>query len=102
MRKIPTNRLRIGDWILDKGIGLKGKFRVAKIKGYEVEEWQEIDLIKGKITNLGEGSNCKGVINRDDLSARVFNEKEVKSLKFLKNKLLILKGLEEEKQKEKK
>ena len=101
MRKTPTNRLRIGDWILDKGIGLKGKFRVAKIKGYSVEEWQEIDLGKGEITNLGEAGNCKGVIDNDELNIRVFNEKEVKSLKELKKRFLILKGLEE-KQKEKK
>jgi len=101
MRIIPTNRLKIGDWILDKGIGLKRKFRVAKIRGYSVEEWQEIDLIRGEITNLGEAGNCKGVIERDNKNIRVFNKKEIKELEGIKKRFLMLKGLEEE-QKEKK
>jgi len=94
MRKVKANNLKIGDWILDKGVGLKGKFKVARIKGYECEEWQEIDLEKGEIKNLGE--NGKGVIQKDDGYIRIFNEKEVKSLKELKKRFLMLKNLEEE------
>lgn len=98
MRRVPTNRLKIGDWFLDEGIGLTGKFRVGKVKGYDIEEWQEIDLDKGKITDLGTSNTCKGVIQKDDGYIRVFNEKEIKSLEELKKRFLMLKGLEEEKQ----
>lgn len=98
MRKVPTKNLKIGDWFLDEGIGLTGKFRVGKIKGYDIREWQEIDLNKGKITDLGERGSCRGVIDKDDLYVRVFNEKEIKALKEIKKRFLILKGLEEEKQ----
>lgn len=99
MKLKTTKELQIGDWVLE-GTGLKGKFRVARVKTILLNNFEEIDLDAGTITALGKksaGGDDMGVIKRNDGVIKVLNSKEVKALQILRTKLKTLHSLEEEK-----
>jgi len=99
MKLKTTKELQIGDWILE-GTGLKGKFRVARVKEILVNNFEEIDLDAGTINALGR-KNVKGehigAIKKNDGVVRVLNSKEVKALQILRTKLKTLNALEDKK-----
>ncbi len=97
MKRKTTKELQIGDWILE-GKGLKGKFRISKVKEILVNNFEEIDLDKMTIKAVGtkstKGENI-GVIKSNDGVLKVLNSKEIKALQILRTKLKTLNSLED-------
>ncbi len=99
MKLKTTKELQIGDWILE-GTGLKGKFKIAKVKEILVDNFEEIDLDKGTIKSVGRKSvkgEHIGSIKSNDAIIRVLNNKEIKALQILRTKLKTLDALEDKK-----
>jgi len=97
MKLKTTKELQIGDWILE-GKGLKGKFRISRVREILVDNFEEIDLDAGTIKALGKKSvkgDDIGVIRDNDGLMRVLNSKEIKALQILRTKLKTLNSLEE-------
>ena len=105
MRLKTTKELQIGDWILERTgalerKGLKGKFRIARVKEILVDNFEEIDLKKGTIKEIGQKSrngNTIGAIQGNDGLIRILNNKEIKALQILRTKLKTLNSLEDNK-----
>jgi hypothetical protein len=99
MKLKTTKELRIGDWIVE-GAGLKGKFRIAKVKEILLSDFEEIDLDAGTIKLMGKKSangEDIGAIKSNDGLIRVLNSKEIKALQILRIKLKTLNSLEDKK-----
>lgn len=99
MKLKTTKELQIGDWILE-GAGLKGKFRISRVKEILVDNFEEIDLNAGTIKALGKKSmkgDDIGAIKSNDGMIRVLNNKEIKALQILRTKLKTLNSLEDKK-----
>jgi len=90
MKKISTDKLKIGDWVLE-GTGMKGKFKVARVKQYVFDNFEKIDLEKWNIEDRGDG-----IVEKGDGVMNVLNKKEIKALQILRTKLKTLKGLEDD------
>ena len=95
MKKTEIDKLKIGDWVITKELSERGKFqgrfKVGRVKGYDFDNFEELDLNKGDIHIIGEAEikESNGVIN-------VLNKKEIKALNILRTKLKTLKGLEDD------
>ena len=99
MKLKTTKELQIGDWILE-GTGLKGKFRISRVREIMVDNFEEIDLDAGTIKAVGKKSTSgedMGAIQSNDGMIRVLNNKEVKALQILRTKLKTLNSLEDKK-----
>ncbi len=99
MKLKTTKELRIGDWILE-GAGLKGKFRISRVREILVDNFEEIDLDAGTIKAVGRKSvkgDDIGAIRSNDGLMRVLNNKEIKALQILRAKLKTLDALEDKK-----
>jgi len=99
MKLKTTKELQIGDWILE-GKGLKGKFRISRVREILVDNFEELDLDAGTIKAVGKkfmkGFDI-GVIRSNDGIIRVLNSKEIKALQILRTKLKTLNALEDKK-----
>ncbi|KKL86079.1 hypothetical protein LCGC14_1948310 [marine sediment metagenome] len=95
MKKIWTDKLKIGDWvimgILSERGKFQGRFKVARVRGYDFDNFEELDLDKGDIKIIGEGE-----ITKSDGIVNVLNKKELKALNIFRIKLKTLKGLEDD------
>ncbi len=99
MKLKTTKELQIGDWILE-GTGLKGKFRISRVREILVDNFEEIDLDAGTIKAVGKKTNSGediGAIKSNDGMIRVLNSKEIKALQILRTKLKTLNSLEDKK-----
>ena len=96
MKIIVNDRIQVGDWILFNPQGLKelkGKIFFTKVKKikYEFEDYFKIDFDSNKIENTEWGTS---EISKKSYFA-VLNEREVKNLIKLKDKIKVIQGLKE-------
>ncbi len=94
MKKVYTKDLKKGQIVLIGELGV-GEFGVAEVMSNQVKfkNWDKIDMNKGTLLKNGNGE----VSQEDKGYLNVLNSSEVKKVEMIKNKILMLENLKEDK-----
>ena len=90
--------LKSGDWITDGEANFqakKGKFAVARVKGFKVTFDKAIWIDGDKDVVNKENSNASLVYDSSEEEITTLNKKDIKEINELVTKLKVIKGLED-------